>query len=157
MDGLLEFLEVVRQHGLVAGHLRGLFHIVIGRRIVGPGDVVISNGITWRVLASLLKQSRYEKELVAEVGADADELAPRDRQRFWYAAIALSRPDSAEAVAQAERLSAALKPLGYTVSPAPAPMLPVTPPKPPATTPKPPAAKTPPPPPPEAPPKKKKK
>ncbi len=33
MDGIREFLEAVRDNGLAAGHLRGLFHVAIGRRI----------------------------------------------------------------------------------------------------------------------------
>src|SRR5947199_10377616 len=84
MDGLREFLETVRQRGLVAGNLRGLFHIAIGRRVTRADGTVVSTGLTWRELANLLKGMRYEKELVAEVGADPDELSPRDRQRFWY-------------------------------------------------------------------------
>ncbi len=119
MDGLREFLETVRQHGLVAGNLRGLFHIAIGRRITKPDGTVVSTGLTWRELANLLKGMRYEKELVAEVGADPEELSPRDRQRFWYTAIALAKPDSPEAQTQAERLAAAVRPLGYVVGPPP--------------------------------------
>jgi hypothetical protein len=121
MDGLREFLEAVRQHKLVAGNLRGLFHIAIGRRIARPDGTVVSSGVTWRELAAILKTLRYEKDLVAEVGADPGELSPRDRQRFWYSAIALARPDSPEARAQADRLAAAVLPLGYVVGPPPAP------------------------------------
>src|SRR5688500_16338897 len=86
MDGLREFLEAVREHGLVGGNLRGLFHVAIGRRITRPDGTVVSTGVTWRELSNLLKGLRYEKELVAEVGAEPEELSPRDRQRFWYAA-----------------------------------------------------------------------
>jgi hypothetical protein len=121
MDGLQKLLDVVRRQGLVAGHLRGLFHILIGRRITDADGNVISTGITWRELAALLKDERLEKELVEEVGADPEELSPRDRQRFWYSAIALSHPHSAEAMAQADRLIPALKKLGYIVGPPPAP------------------------------------
>jgi hypothetical protein len=147
MEGLREFLRVVHQHGLVAGHLRGLFHITIGRRISRAEDAsVVSAGVTWRELANMLKDLKYEKELVAEVGADPEELSPRDRLRFWYSAIALARPDSAEARAQADALAAAVKPLGYIIGPPPGPAARITPPKPPApepTKPKPeePAAK----------------
>jgi hypothetical protein len=132
MDGLREFLEAVRQHGLVAGHLRGLFHIAIGRRITRTDGTPVSAGVTWRELAALLKQLRYDKELVAEVGADPEELSPRDRQRMWYAAIALARPDGPEALAQAEALAAAVKPHGYVVGPPPSGTArPAPPPKPP--------------------------
>ncbi len=121
MEKLLEFLETVRKHGLVAGHLRGMFHIVIGRRITDRSGNVVSAGVTWRELSNVLKDLRFDKDLVAEIGAVPDELSPRDRQRFWYSAIALAKPDSTEAHAQAEKLIAALKPHGYTIGPAPAP------------------------------------
>lgn len=121
MDGLREFLETVREHGLVAGNLRGLFHVAIGRRISRLDGTVVSTGVTWRELANLLKGMRFDKELVAEVGGDPEELSPRDRQRFWYSAITLSRPDSSEAHAQADRLAAAVKPLGFVVGPPPSP------------------------------------
>lgn len=119
MDGLREFIDVVRENGLVAGNLRGLFHIAIGRRISRPDGTVVSAGVTWRELANLLKGMRFDKDLVAEVGGDPEELSPRDRQRFWYSAITLSRPDSPEAHAQADRLAAAVKPLGFVVGPPP--------------------------------------
>ena len=119
MDGLRELLERVRDHNLVAGHLRGLFHVAIGRRITTPAGALVSAGATWRELAALLKLLRYDKDLVTEVGADPEALAPRDRQRYWYSAIALARPDSPEAVAAAEKLIPLLKPLGYVVGPPP--------------------------------------
>jgi hypothetical protein len=119
MDGLRELLERVRDHNLVAGHIRGLFHIAIGRRVTTPAGELVSAGATWRELASLLKLLRYDKDIVAEVGADPEELAPRDRQRYWYSAIALARPDSPEAVAAAEKLIPLLRPLGYVVGPPP--------------------------------------
>jgi hypothetical protein len=121
MDGLREFLDAVREHGLVTGNLRGLFHVAIGRRIARADGTVISTGVTWRELANLLKGMRFDKNLVVEVGGDPEELSPRDRQRFWYAAITLARPDSAEAQAQADRLAGAVKPLGYLVGPPPSP------------------------------------
>src|SRR5687767_15881564 len=86
MDGLREFLEAVREHGLVAGNLRGLFHVAIGRRISRPDGTVVSAGVTWRELANLLKGIRFDKDLVSEVGGNPEELSPRDRQRFWYSA-----------------------------------------------------------------------
>ena len=136
MDGLRGFLEAVRDNGLLAGHLRGLFHIAIGRKITTDAGVVLSAGVTWRELAALLKLLRFDKDLVGELGGDPDELSPRDRQRLWYSAIALARPDSAEAIAQAEKLIPALKRLGYVVGPPPGPQAPARPaPKPWATEP----------------------
>jgi hypothetical protein len=119
MDGLSEFLERVRDHNLVAGHLRGLFHIAIGRRISTSAGELVSAGATWRELAVLLKHLRYDKDLVKEVGADPEALAPRDRQRYWYSAIALASPGSPEAAAAADKLIPLLKPLGYVIGPSP--------------------------------------
>jgi hypothetical protein len=77
-----------------------------------------------------LKLLRFDKELVRELGADPEVLAPRDRQRFWYSAIAMGRVDSPEALAEAERLVAPLKDLGYIVGPSPG----AAPPPPPSTS-----------------------
>src|SRR5262249_15526825 len=121
MDGIRELLEALRDQGLLTGHFRGVLHIAIGRKVSRAGGVVISSGATWRELAGLLKILRFDKELVREVGADPEALAPRDRQRFWYSAIALARPDSAEAFAEAERLIPQLKDLGFIIGPAPSP------------------------------------
>ena len=126
MDGLRDLLEQVRDKNLAAGHLRGLFHVAIGRRVTTSTGALVSAGATWRELAALLKHLRYDKDLVAEVGADPEELAPRDRQRFWYSAIALARPDTSEAIADAEKLIPLLKPLGYMVGPPPVAVKPVS-------------------------------
>ena len=121
MDGLRDFLEAVQQQGLAVGHLRGLFHIAIGRRIARTDGTPVSTGATWRELAALLKTLRFDKELGSEVGADPEELSPRDRQRFWYSTIALARPDSPAATAEAEELAVAVRRLGYVVGPRPGP------------------------------------
>lgn len=119
MDGIREFLETVRQHNLVKGHLPGVFHIAIGRRVARADGHVLSAGVTWRQLASVLKAMRFDREFAAEVGADPETLSPRDRERFWYSVIALARVGSAAARAQADRLAAQLKPLGYVIGPPP--------------------------------------
>ena len=119
MDGIRELLEAARDRGLLAGNLRGFLHIAIGRTVTRPDGTVLSKGLTWRELAGLLKQLRFDRDLVREYGADPDTLAPRDRERFWYSAIAAARVDSREAIAEADRLAAPLKGLGYHVGPAP--------------------------------------
>jgi len=131
MDGIREFLEEVRQHDLARGHLRGLFHIAIGRRISKATGEVVSSGVTWRQLSAVLKTVRFDKDLVSELGADPETLSPRDRERFWYSAIALARVDSPAARAEADRLAARLKPLGYVISPPPSASEPPPPPPPP--------------------------
>jgi hypothetical protein len=119
MEGTLRLLEVVRDKKLAAGSLRGLFHIAIGRTVLAADGTVESAGVTWRELATLLKDAKYDKELVREFGAEPDALAPKDREKMWYQAIGLAKVDSAEARTQADRLAAALKPLGLIVSPSP--------------------------------------
>lgn len=119
MDGIREFLEIVRRQSLARGRLRGLFHVAIGRRISRADGTVLSAGVTWRQLAAEFKNLRYDKDLVSELGVDPDTLSPRDRERFWYAAIGLARVDSAEARVQADQLTAALLPLGYVIGPPP--------------------------------------
>jgi hypothetical protein len=119
MDGLREFLEAVREQGLISGNLRGLFHIAIGRRITRSDGTLVSTGVTWRELANLLKVMRFDKNLVTEVGGDPEELSPRDRQRFWYSAITLAGPDTSEARNQAERIATAVKSLGFVIGPPP--------------------------------------
>jgi hypothetical protein len=116
MDGVREFLENVRQHHLVKGHFQGLLHLVIGRKITRKGGAVVSAGVTWRQLADLLKLLRWEREDVRELGLNPDDLPPRDRQRFWYSAIAAAHVDSTEARTAAERLIPRLASLGYQVS-----------------------------------------
>ena len=112
-------LQLARDHQLIAGHLRGLFHIAIGRRLTNADGDVLSTGMSWRDLSQLLKLLKFDREVVRELGADPDLLSPKDRERFWYAAIALAKVDSAQARHEAEELTASLKDLGIIVGPAP--------------------------------------
>ena len=88
MEPLREFLNAVRHHGTARGHLLGLLHILIGRRITRTDGTPVSGGMTWRELAALLKQLRWDREAVRELKLDPADLPPRDRERFWYTAIA---------------------------------------------------------------------
>jgi len=124
MDGIRELLSAVRDAGLAAGNFRGLLHIAIGRKITRPDGTTLSTGVTWRALAADLKNLRFDTELVREFGADPDALAARDRERFWYSAIALAKVDSAEAVADAEKLVPRLRPLGFIIGPPPSGSIP---------------------------------
>jgi hypothetical protein len=119
MDGIRELLAAARDAGLAAGGFRGLLHIAIGRKVTRPDGSAASSGVTWRELAAELKALRFDTELVRQFGADPDALAARDRERFWYSAIAQARVDSPEAVAEAEKLVPKLAPLGFVVGPAP--------------------------------------
>lgn len=120
MDGIRELLTAVRDNNLAAGHFRGLLHVAIGRKITRPDGAVVSTGFTWRVLAQELKALRFDQEFVRELGVEPSVLAARDRERFWYSAIALAHVDGPEAVAAAEQLAHKLKALGYLVGPPPA-------------------------------------
>lgn len=119
MEGIRDFLEAVRDQGLAIGHFRGLLHAAIGRKLTRQNGATISSGVTWRELAGWLKLLRFDTELVREFGADPETISPRDRQRFWYNAIALAHVDTPEASAEAERLAVKLRGIGIIVGPSP--------------------------------------
>jgi hypothetical protein len=119
MEGLREFLEKVRQSHLVRGHFRALLHVAIGRRIMRADGTLISSGVTWRQLSELLRLIRWDKELVLELGLNPDDLPPRDRQRYWYAAIVAARVDAPDARAQGDAYAKVLAQIGFTIGPAP--------------------------------------
>ncbi len=119
MEPLREFLNAVRHHGSLRGQLLGVLHILIGRRITRTDGTPVSGGMTWRELAALLKQLRWDREAVRELKLDPAALPPRDRERFWYTAIAKAHVASAAAQAAGDRLVGPLKALGYVVGPAP--------------------------------------
>lgn len=120
MDRVRHFLDDVRQRGLATGNFLGLLHVVIGRRLARADGTLIANGITWRQLAALLKRVRWDREVVRELGLDPAALPPRDRERFWYIAIAQAGVDSPGAQAAGDALAAALRAAGYEVGAAPA-------------------------------------
>lgn len=119
MDDVRALLEALDGKPFLKGHLRGLLHILIGRRITKADGTVVSAGLTWRQLATELKAAKFDKDLVAELGADPDTIAPRDREKMWYLAIGLAKVDSLEAIEQADRLMTSLKQLGYSIGPSP--------------------------------------
>jgi hypothetical protein len=119
MDRLREFLEAVRRQGAARGHFRGLLHVLIGRRISLPDGTVVSAGMTWRDVAALLKRLRWDREAVREIGLDPANLPPRDRQRYWYAAIVQADVGSAAAAGEGDRLAEVLRAAGYVIGPAP--------------------------------------
>jgi len=126
MEGIQELLIAARDAGLVAGHFRGLLHIAIGRKIARATGATLSTGVTWRELAGELKLLRFDPELVRELRADPAVLAARDRERFWYSAIALAHVDSRDAIQEADKLAARLASLGYVIGPPPGSIEPAT-------------------------------
>ena len=132
MDGIRELLSAARDADIVAGNFRGLLHVAIGRKVTRPDGSTVSVGVTWRELAAELKALRFDQDLVREYGADPDDLTARDRERFWYAAIAVAKVDSAEAIAEADRLAPGLKALGFVIGPPPGAAASPPPPQPPS-------------------------
>jgi hypothetical protein len=119
MDGLRDFLMDLRRHGHAHGNFLGLLNVLIGRRIESATGEVLSNGLTWREAAELLKKVRWEKAAVRELGVAAADLPPRHRVRYWYQGIVRARIDSEEATNAGNRLAEILQGLGYKIGPPP--------------------------------------
>ena len=119
MDRLREFLDAVREQGLATGNFPGLLHVLIGRRISLADGTVVSSGQTWREVAALLKRVRWDRESVQDLGINPDDLPPRDRQLYWFKAIAQAKVDSPAAIAAGDKLAEALQPAGYVIGAAP--------------------------------------
>jgi hypothetical protein len=119
MDGLRPFLESVRKHRQARDNFLGLLHVLIGRRICGAEGETLSEGLTWRQTAALLKKVRWDKNAVVQLGLGPKQLPSRDRERYWYSAIAMSRLDSAAAREAGDRLAEQMGPAGFRISPGP--------------------------------------
>ncbi|MCI0459489.1 MAG: hypothetical protein L0Z62_21270 [Gemmataceae bacterium] len=119
MDALQELRDELERHKLDQGHLLGLFNVLIGRKITQADGSLVCAGLTWRELAAWLKKVRWEREAVKELGLDPEQLPPRDRQQFWYAAICRAQVDSTKATEAGDRLATRLRKLGYVVGPPP--------------------------------------
>src|SRR4051794_25010775 len=117
MDGLREFLGDLKRQGYAQGNFLGLLNVLIGRQIRTSTGASISSGVTWRALAEWLKRVRWHKEAVRELGIDPANLPPRDRERYWYLAIAQSRVDSPEAILAGNQLAVILRQAGYAILP----------------------------------------
>lgn len=114
-----DLLDLIRDKKLAQDNFLGVLHILIGRRISLVDGTEVSNGITWRELAALLKKVRWDKQAIHEVGVDPATLPPRDRQRYWYQTISQAGVDSEEALEAGDRLAEALQKEGYVVGPPP--------------------------------------
>jgi hypothetical protein len=119
MDRLRDFLVEIKKHGWSAGQFLGLLNLLIGRRVTAADGTEISAGVTWRVLAAYLKMVRWDKNAVRELGLDPANLPPRNRQKYWYAAIAHANVDSAEATSAGDKLAERLSTHGYKIGPGP--------------------------------------
>jgi hypothetical protein len=121
MDVLREFLEDLKRRGLAQGHLLGLLNVLIGRRIAKADGTFVANGVSWRDLAAQFKRVRWDKRTVTELGLKPSELPPRDRQRYWYTAIARAGVDSPAASQAGDQFAEKLRQAGYQVGSSPAP------------------------------------
>jgi len=119
MDGVREFLDDLKRNGLAQEKFLGLLNVVIGRRISRTDGTVLSRGVTWREAARLLKKVRWDKGAVLQLGLQPNDLPPRNREQYWYQAIALTGVDSGAATRAGDHLAKALRPHGYDIGPAP--------------------------------------
>jgi len=115
MDRLREFLDDLKRRGTAQRNFLGMLHVLIGRRILLSDGTILTEGLTWRALSVLLKRVRWDPDMVRELGIDPARLPPRDRQRYWYAAIAQAGVDSAAALAAGNCFSEQLRATGYQI------------------------------------------
>jgi hypothetical protein len=113
MDAQRDFLEGIKEH--TQENFLGLLRLLIGSRIKEADGTIISNGLTWRELAALLKKAHWNTDCVRELGLDPETLAPRDRQRFWYSAIAQAGVDTEKATKAGEKLAEVVRKHGYVI------------------------------------------
>ena len=113
MDAVVAFLQTLKQNGRWRGHFLGLLNTLIGHRLETEDGRLVSAGMTWRTTAQLLKKVRWDKTAVRELNIEPRTLPPRDRERYWYAAIATAAVDSPAAVQAAHALATALTAIGY--------------------------------------------
>lgn len=116
MDGFVDFLRVAKRDQLAQGNFLGFLNVCIGRRLQIRQGEFISSGVTWRILAQGLKRVRWPKEAVIELGLDPKALPPRDRERFWYAAISQAGVGSPQAFEAGDRFAHRLAAAGYVVA-----------------------------------------
>jgi hypothetical protein len=115
MDALPLFFDFLKKKSLTKGNFLGFLHVLIGFKILLPDKSLISPGLGWREVASWLRKTRWDPEAVRELGQDPDSLPPRDRQRFWYGAIARAAVDSSAAVEAGKQFADILRANGYLV------------------------------------------
>ena len=119
MDARLEFLSQLKRLRLAQGNLLGLLNVLIGRRVERADGALVSAGVTWREAAALLKKVRWDKTAAKELPLNHTGLPPRDREKFWYAAIAHANVGSEQAAEAGDALAEAVRGAGYVVGPAP--------------------------------------
>ncbi len=119
MDARLELLTRIKQERWAQGNLLGLLNVLIGRRLETADGKLVSNGITWRELAALLKKVRWDKNAALDLPLQDVTLPPREREKYWYAAIAHAGVGSEAATCAGDRLATTLRRNGFVVSESP--------------------------------------
>lgn len=119
MDARLETLTRIKQERWAQGNLLGLLNVLIGRRIETADGQLISNGITWRELAALLKKVRWDKSATEELQLQDVNLPPREREKYWYAVITHANVGSEAAANAGDRLAVVMRRNGFVVSGSP--------------------------------------
>jgi hypothetical protein len=119
MDRVRQFLVDLKQRELTRGNFLGFLNVLIGRQVTQRDGTPVSSGLTWRELAAQLKKVRWDRDAVRDLGVDPATLPPRDRQRFWYAAIVQAQVDSARAMQAGDQLAKRLRGAGYNVGSGP--------------------------------------
>lgn len=119
MDARLELLTKIKHERWANGNLLGLLNVLIGRRIETVDGPLVSNGITWRELATLLKKVRWDKSAADELGLESVSLPPREREKYWYTVIVHAGVGSETAARAGDRLATILRRNGFTVSESP--------------------------------------
>lgn len=119
MDARLDLIHRIKRERWAQGNFLGLLHVLIGRRVEQGDANVVSNGLTWRELAGLLKKARWDKAAAKELPLEGVALPPREREKYWYAVIAHAGVASPAAAQAGDRLATQLRQAGYTVSSSP--------------------------------------
>lgn len=119
MDGTRALLRFILDHHWAEPHLRGCFHIAIGRTVTLPEPIPPSKGVTWRELAQLLTELQYNPLWIASLGLVPSRQQLRDLPKLWYTAIGLSQVDSQASRDDAGILTEKLATFQVIVGPAP--------------------------------------
>ena len=119
MEAMAALLELIKKQNLAKDNLVGFFHVLIGRKITGTDGETLTGGLAWRELANWLRKVRWDTKTVRDLGIDPDELPPKDRQRFWYTAIARAGVDTPAGAKAGDAFAKKLETHGYKVGPPP--------------------------------------
>src|SRR5262249_55216736 len=115
MDALPALLKLLMKKDLAKGHFLGFLNVLIGRRISRDGEPV-SQGLSWRAMGTWLRKTRWDPNDHKELGHAPKSLPPRDRQRYWFTAIAQAHIDSSTAREAGDRFAEILLKHGYEVA-----------------------------------------